>query len=423
MTPPIRSSPKAGCEQVDRGGPTGRVPCQLVEVERSRRTVAQQGDRTRGPDSDMYRFAFVVEQVLGHITHGANLRAHVPGDPAVEAHWVYPKYEVDGWAAHLPMLRSNWTLRSGVQARRGLRQVLRDTDLDAVFFHTQVPALVCHDVVRRLPSIISLDATPRQYDELGDVYGHETGTGLAERLKRRVATTSFAAADHLVTWSAWAKQDLVDGYGVKGDRITVVPPGVTFSEWARPTPRSPTRGPTRILFVGGDLARKGGLLLIEICRSLRNAHDVELHLVTRDHVPPESGIHVHHDVRPNSPELKDLYHRCDIFALPTFGDCLPMVLSEAGAAGLASVTTRVAAIPEVVLDATTGILVPPRDGTSLFRALERLVVDTDLRRRMGEQAVDHISRRFDTAKNTTRLLDLMKDASRATGPRATDGAR
>ena len=47
-----------------------------------------------------------------------------------------------------------------------------------------------------------------------------------------------------------------------------------------------------------------------------------------------------------------------------------MVLSEAGAAGLPSVSTRLAAIPEIVQDGKTGFLVPPGDLDALILALQ-----------------------------------------------------
>jgi glycosyltransferase involved in cell wall biosynthesis len=135
---------------------------------------------------------------------------------------------------------------------------------------------------------------------------------------------------------------------------------------------------------------------------------VELHLVTKTPVAPEPGLYVYNDIAPNDPRLVKLYHQADIFALPTFGDCLPMVLSEAGAAGLPVVSTRVAGIPEIVADGESGFLVPPHDGQALTEALARLVDDADLRLRMGRRAVAIIAERFDAEKNADRLLALIK---------------
>jgi glycosyltransferase involved in cell wall biosynthesis len=116
---------------------------------------------------------------------------------------------------------------------------------------------------------------------------------------------------------------------------------------------------------------------------------------------------VHADLGPNSPELIALYHSAQIFCLPTRGDCLPMVLSEAGAAGLPAVSTAVAGIPEIVRDGETGLLVPVGDVAALTRALRILVDDPALRRKLGSAAQDLVSAEYDAEKNVHRLVDLV----------------
>jgi glycosyltransferase involved in cell wall biosynthesis len=105
-----------------------------------------------------------------------------------------------------------------------------------------------------------------------------------------------------------------------------------------------------------------------------------------------------------------------VFCLPTLGDCLPMVLSEAGAASLPLISTDVGAIAEVVVQDSTGLLVPPGDAVALRSALERLVRDADLRRKLGQQAARHVETTFNAQTNARRLADLL--ASIASDPRA-----
>jgi glycosyltransferase involved in cell wall biosynthesis len=172
-------------------------------------------------------------------------------------------------------------------------------------------------------------------------------------------------------------------------------------------PREAQKGPARVLFVGGNFERKGGVRLIQAFREIRHL-GVELHLVTRDNVPSEPGMFVYNDMLPNSQALKQLYHRCDVFALPTFGDSMPLVLSEAGAAGMAIVSTNIAAIPEIVRHGDTGLLVPPGDTAALIEALKLLVMNSDQRLALGLRAMAHVARQFDAETNAYRLLDLLK---------------
>jgi glycosyltransferase involved in cell wall biosynthesis len=116
--------------------------------------------------------------------------------------------------------------------------------------------------------------------------------------------------------------------------------------------------------------------------------------------------------------LKDLYHTCDIFALPTFGDCLPMVLSEAGASGMAIISTNVAAIPEIVRHGETGLTVPAGDAVSLTQALRDLTTNPTFRMTLGERAMAHVTRHYDAPTNASRLLGLLKaEANAARGER------
>jgi glycosyltransferase involved in cell wall biosynthesis len=370
----------------------------------------------------LFHFGFIVEQTLGHITHTLNLQKHIACDPEVQAEWGLPAWKHDGVTGKIPVLRSNWTLQAGLQSRTILHDFhRRSSKLNALFFHTQVTAVLSPDWLRRVPSIVSLDATPRQYDRLGAFYDHSTGPVWLENWKWRLNRDCFRLARHIVTWSEWAKQGLVDEYEVPADKISVIPPGVDVRAWSPPEGATSKLGPVRILFVGGDMERKGGSTLLEAFQQLQaqlpsgpngnGSVSIELHLVTRASVKPEPGVFVYSDLQPNSKELKELFFRSDIFCLPTLGDCLPMVLSEAGAAGLPAVSTRIAAMPEIIHDGKTGSLVPPGDVQALTAALRRLIVDPGLRRQQGQAARQVIAQTYDASRNADELLNLMKQIS------------
>ncbi len=282
--------------------------------------------------------------------------------------------------------------------------------------HTQVPAVLLGRSLTSVPTVVSLDATPRQYDELGEFYAHERGPAWAERLKFRANQRCFERAAHLITWSEWARQGLADEYGINPERITAIAPGVDVEQWHNAGER-PADGPVQILFVGGDLKRKGGDLLIEAGRRLYDDPDVpaiEVHLVTTADVDPEPGLVVHRGLTANSPELIARYHEADIFCLPTLGDCLPMVLAEGAAAGLPLVSTAVGAIHEIVRPGQTGELVPTGDIDALTAALRRLVLDGDLRRRYGDRAREIALEHHNARTNAERIVELLRRLVRNT---------
>jgi glycosyltransferase involved in cell wall biosynthesis len=365
-----------------------------------------------------FRVGMIVEGALGHRTHAQNLQRAVQGYPEIDAVFGVIPWEVEGLAARLPLYGTNWTVRAGVRARRLLADMTRARPLDALFIHTQVPAVLALDWVRRLPTVVSLDATPLQYDALGGPYGHEPGPGWLEGLKWRLNRAVFRRASHLIAWSEWARRGLAEGYGIDASRVVVIPPGTQVNAWTRPSGQPRGSGPVRILFVGADAERKGGLLLLEAFRVLRDTLPIELDLVTRTRLESMPGVRVHGDLAANSDRLRRLYHEADVFCLPTEGDCLPLVLAEAAASGLPAISTSIAAIPEIVRHGETGLLIQPRDLEGLVLALRRLASDRELRLRMGERALALAASEHDTQRNTVRLLDVVRRVAmqRGNGP-------
>lgn len=361
------------------------------------------------------KIGFIIEQALGHITHGKNLSKNVSLDPTIKPFWIYPRQPESGLMA-LPGIR-NWTFQAGLQANRAISKMVTAGDQpDVLFFHTQVTAILARKWMSRIPSVVSLDATPLQYDSLGEFYAHESGPSWLEDLKFRLNRMCYLQAKHLVTWSDWARQSLITDYLIDECKITVIPPGVNVGEWqavGESAANDQIDRPIRILFVGGDLNRKGGYDLVNafnVAKSETNA-SLELHLVTRDQLAPEPDLFVYNNLQANSLELKALYQQADIFCLPTYGDCLPMVLSEAAATALPIISTDVAAIPEIVRPNKSGILVKPGDVQAIKEAILGLVENGDKRLRMGQTALKQTQQTFDAQTNALKLFDLLKQTA------------
>ena len=370
----------------------------------------------------MSRVAFVMEQTLGHVTHARNLGAVLDATLAIEPCWLPIPFAVQGPARLIPLYRDNWSVRASWRARRALRAALASGPLDALFFHTQVTSLFSVDLMHRIPTVISLDATPFNYDEVGLSYGHRAaGDGFIDRQKYRMNRTALQAAVALVTWSAWAKRSLVEDYGVDPARVTVLAPGANdaFFEVGRQRLERASAldaadrrsGPVRLLFVGGDWGRKGGPELLSALADLPDG-TWQLDVVTRDPVSPRAGVTVHRNVSSNSPELLRLFAQADLFVLPSLGECLAVVLMEATAAALPVITTDVGALAEAVQPEQTGLIVPPRDVPSLREALRRLIDDAPARQAMGRAASAFAQERFVASRNNHAILDLLVEHAR-----------
>ena len=259
--------------------------------------------------------------------------------------------------------------------------------------------------------MVSLDATPLDFDTMADAYGHVRQAGPLENVKLWINRRALSEAAAVVTWSAWTARSVVRDYRVNGSLVHPIYPGVDLQRF-EPTDRSSRPGPVRILFVGGDFARKGGHDLVAAITELRGAVELDIVTSTTDIAMPveaEAKVRVHRNVPPNSDELRQLYAQADIFALPTRGDCTPLVVAEAMASALPVVATTVGSIPDMVHDGRNGILVPPSSPSQLARALETLVTDEHRRLQMGADnralAVDE----HDATKNWRRIFGLMKE--------------
>jgi len=82
--------------------------------------------------------------------------------------------------------------------------------------------------------------------------------------------------------------------------------------------------------------------------------------------------------------LASLMKTADLFVLPSYREGTPRVISEAMAAGLPVVATRIDGIPEQVKHGVNGLLIKPRQVKPLVEAILELARDEGLRRRMGD---------------------------------------
>jgi glycosyltransferase involved in cell wall biosynthesis len=142
--------------------------------------------------------------------------------------------------------------------------------------------------------------------------------------------------------------------------------------------------PAEVLFAGRLSPEKGIQELVAATQGMNLvvAGDGPL----RDLVPGALGFVPHE-------ELERLYGRAAIVVLPSYREGLPLCVLEAMAHGRPVVASAVGGIPELVEDGVTGLLVEPGDVAGLRAALERLLADSALRKRMGREARARVAER------------------------------
>jgi len=110
-----------------------------------------------------------------------------------------------------------------------------------------------------------------------------------------------------------------------------------------------------------------------------------------------------------------LYPAFDLVVSGSDREGLPNVLLEAAAAGRGIVATAAGGSTEIVLDGQTGLLVPPGDRAALTGAVRRLVLDRDLRDRLGEAARTHVRTAFGMDRFVADFSGLYEELAAARG--------
>ncbi len=200
------------------------------------------------------------------------------------------------------------------------------------------------------------------------------------------------------------------------DKLHIVHCGI---EPERLTPADHEGPGQRLLFVGRLTAGKGIEVLLEAILALRGRlPDLTLTVVgdgpRRSDLENQSrarGLadHVSFVGAKNQDEVAKLLTDHDIFVLPSFAEGVPVVLMEAMGAGLPVVATQVGGMTELIDDGISGFLVRPFDAEQLGDRVQQLVVDADLRQRMGRAGRAKVLADFVSAEEATRLARLITD--------------
>jgi glycosyltransferase involved in cell wall biosynthesis len=346
----------------------------------------------------------------GHKTRYLNLRSHTESDPRI-----YPIYrEVTGWKNHgfferlTPFPES---IRGRARAVVQARHLARFPRPDAIWTGVSEvlpPYLWAQAGPLRRPLVLDMDWTLDQGEAMAqDYFGRPPKSGFRRFIARAQERAVWRVTSIFTPWSNWAADGLRRA-GIPGERIRVLPPGVSLELW-RPHPemRQVFERPLRILFVGADFKRKGGDMLVEAVRS-RFGHQCELHIVTRDAIEAGGNVFLHR-AEPNTPELQEQYAKADLFCLPTRAEAFGIAAIEALASGLPVILGNVGGTPDIVDHGSTGWLIKPTLD-DLIGVLELALEQREQLPAMGMRARVAAEQRFDATRNAHRVVDALLEA-------------
>ncbi len=294
------------------------------------------------------------------------------------------------------------------RSRRRLRRAVERLRPDLIHAHgtEQAYAAAAMDAVG--PSLVTLQGIITEIAKVEPSYRYRVVGGLERATVRRgrffVAKTPFARA---------FVQSLNPQAVVFDIENAMAPELFTM----RPQPER-----QRVLYVGSLLERKGVHDLVEAFAALAAALpevDVSLHIVgsgpgnvSRALESRVAALGLAARVRFRGPLAPGAVHQeyaaASVLVLPSHVDNSPNAVSEAMAAGLAVVATRVGGVPFMVRDGETGLLVPPREPAALGQVLRQVLEDAALRRRLAEAGRADALRRFAPAAVAARTLQAYR---------------
>jgi glycosyltransferase involved in cell wall biosynthesis len=241
---------------------------------------------------------------------------------------------------------------------------------------------------------------------------------------RALETHCMQAADLVVTLGEAMREEII-GRGVAGDKIIIVPNGVS-KEFLQPLPDAAQLkrdlgiepGEYVVGLVSSLVAHEGIGTLLEAVKILGDRGVRTRALIVGD--GPERGalqrqaatlgLDAIFTGRVPMARVRDYHAVLDVFVVPRTRDRVcqlvtPLKPVEAMASGLPVVVSAVRALGEIVNDKVTGIQAPPQDAVALADTLQELLASPQFRKMLGDNAREWVARDRTWEHNAVRYRD------------------
>ncbi len=233
------------------------------------------------------------------------------------------------------------------------------------------------------------------------------------------------SAATIVTISDFNRRFLVDDCGMAPDRIAVVRNGLDLDRFTS-NQAEPVEPTPHVTAVGRLIEKKGFAVLVDACAQLRDrgldftceiVGGGPLEIMLRERI---AAARLEDRILMAGPlpqeQILERMRASTVFAAPCViaedgdRDGVPTTILESMALGTPCVSTDVTGIPEVVQHERTGLAVRQHDATALADALERLIREPDLARRLAHNARELIEKDYDARANTAALRSVFEGA-------------
>jgi glycosyltransferase involved in cell wall biosynthesis len=216
--------------------------------------------------------------------------------------------------------------------------------------------------------------------------------------------------------------ELLQRSGIQVAKLEMIANGVEIERFreAKPTLRDEVLDEESLVgFVGRLAPEKGGMILLRAAQQVLRTHPRTKFVLVGDgpsrqaleSLASQLGIYdrvVFAGVREDMPGV---YASFQLVVLPSLCEGMPMCVLEAMAAGKPVIATRVGAVPRLVDQGQTGVLVEPGDVDGLSAAIIQILDDPEWAHRMGENGRTRATEHFSADSMARRYIELYREVA------------
>ena len=249
----------------------------------------------------------------------------------------------------------------------------------------------------------------------GDVYfKYMQEKSFVHKLLSKITKFTFKNATKIRSLSS-AMNNMLNSYGINTN-IVIVPNRVNLELFKSQKKLYELHSPIKIISIGRFVEQKGYDIAIEAIKQLSVKYSIELYLigggVLYDKYATLSKGYENIKLIKwiEQSELKVLLEQSDIYIQPSkpyFGEAMPRTILEAMAMKLPIITTNIAAIPGI-LNESNAIVINPNKVDELVNAIDKLINDENLRKKVALQGYKDVSEKYEWNKVFESYRDEIK---------------
>jgi len=225
----------------------------------------------------------------------------------------------------------------------------------------------------------------------------------------------YRHARHIFVMSSIVKNSLVEDYGIDPQKINVVGASVNFSE-SEPKRGRKLFGSKQILFNSSDFLRKGGDIVIEAFKKVKNIiPDAKLVMIGR-RINPLNINHidgVENIGKISSPEkMKSLFAETDLVIAPARCEPLGIFLLDSMENGVPCVITAGDGngMPEFLENWVDGVVIPDSDPELIANAMIKLLNDPDKLSLMSQAAIYKMQNKLNWDNIANEIINVLENS-------------